>query len=205
MQIKKFSNFSKTHINQSNNLNVEYILKKVMQNTIIGESIISMVFTTFGLVGSYRENYCCVAIFAVYMTLSIIAEIYLSLLASGFWFTTIIYLFITIISYSFARQIRQRLIAIALQPQTAFMRDYGQTFGLQYNSPQYSANNNVLQFQTLEVNGRYLPPYYNTRHNSIHFEPTLSTVAELPANPPPYEENDTNPKKVAQSFGHNNV
>lgn len=202
MKIKNFSNFSKLILTEIIILTFEYILKNVMQNTIIGESIISLVFTIFGLVGSYRENYCCVIIFAVYMTLSIIAEIYLSLLASGLWFTTIIYLFITIISYTFARQIRNRLIAIALQPQTAFMRNDGQTFGLQYNSLQYSANNNVLQFQTLEINGRHLPPYYNS---SIHFEPTLPTLDELPANPPPYEENDSNPKNLAQSSCDNNV
>ena len=161
------------------------------------ESIISIVFSVFGVVGAYKESYCCTVLFSVFMTLTVVAEIYSSIIAPVFWFLTLLYIFVTMIAFSFARLIREQLIAEVLLPQQAFMRDYGHTYGLSWNSYQFfnRDSNQLIQMQTIELDGRRLPPYYP----SPDTEEGLASGSEVLRALPPYEELPPHPPSYQES------
>ena len=164
-------------------------------------------FSLVGIIGAFKENYCCTVLFSVFMTLSVVVEVYSSIATPIFWFLAVLYIFITMISFSFARLIRERLIEEVLQPHSAFMRDYGRTYGLRFNSFRFFNNNNpVVEMQTIEFEGRQLPPYYShDTHRSSLEVPPLPPYEELPSHPPSYVESVRNSIKTNENDSNQNI
>ena len=156
-----------------------------MYRSVMVESILSIMFCVMGVVGAYRENYCCTVLFSVFTTMLVVGEVYSALMAPVFWILAFLYMCVTLISFSYARLIRERMLNLILQPQTAYMRNNGRTFGLRFNDYQYTnrTDDPFLQLRTVEFNGRQIPPFYATDNQGL---PTTLAFDVVP--PPKYED-----------------
>jgi len=74
---------------------------------IIASMVITDIFVFFGLYGAIKEHYCCTMTFAIYMTLGTIGNFYQAIKAPSMWASAIISILVTIMAYSFARELRQ--------------------------------------------------------------------------------------------------
>lgn len=161
------------------------------------ESIVSIVFCVVGVVGAYREHYCCTVLFSVFTTMLVVGEVYAAIIAPIFWMLAFLYICVTLIAFSFARLIRERMLASILMPRTAFMRDNGQTYGLRFNAYQFvnRSDDPFLQLRTVEFNGRHIPPFYCTD--------SMPTALAFDAVPPPkYEDVSPNPPSYQESVNN---
>lgn len=115
----------------------------------------------FGLIGSYKDNYCCTIAYAVYMTISTIGGFYMAIEAAVLWLPTIISLLITLLAYSFARHIRMGRIRMApvvfvCQPQSTVFMPSGPQY---YSATQFNGQNQWQHLNTAYVAPQLPPPY----------------------------------------------
>ncbi|XP_054160011.1 uncharacterized protein LOC128958220 [Oppia nitens] len=166
--------------------------RKIIYRKILVESGITVLLAMLGAIGAYRESYCLTSLFSVFTTLSVIAQIYSSIISPIFWFITLFFMFVTMVSFSFARHIRERLLKLLIEPQLAFARDNGPPYGATFNSIVFSNDNTSNSNNYNNIDG------YNNNNNQqfihMHNMPTFCKpppYEEMPPYPPPYDDNSS--------------
>lgn len=70
-------------------------------------------FFIIGMIGAYKENYCMIVTFAVYMTISSIWYFIKAFSAAKFWPLALIYIVMTATTYIFAQTIKEKRIRLS--------------------------------------------------------------------------------------------
>ena len=150
----------------------------------ISLGVVSIIIQLVGLVGAIKENYCMVIAYAVCTTiiavLNIAAAIWQSFDNEN-WFSVVVYVLISILAYSYARDIKNKLqqqnrtIIVVQQPSLLYSTP-GQSYPTPLFPQNQAMNGNPGQSYQPYPRSQFSgdPPAYENEQGGIQMKPVTS-------------------------------